>query len=64
MYIGVGRPQEGISVPDHVLSRFSEQDRALIEKAEDKAAEILEKLLCNEQNFAILQGEANSWSCS
>ena len=64
MYIGVGRPQEGISVSDHVLSRFSEQDRALIEKAEAKAAEILEKLLCNEQTFAILQGEANSWSCS
>ena len=62
MYIGVGRPKEGVSVPDHVLSKFSEEDRALVDKAEEKAASILENLIKGEESFAILQGQANSWS--
>ena len=62
MYIGVGRPKEGVSVPDHVLSKFSEEDRALVDKAEEKAASILESLIKGEESFAILQGQANSWS--
>ena len=32
VYIGIGRPAEGVSVPDHVLSRCSEEDRVLIDQ--------------------------------
>ena len=63
MYIGINRPQEGVSVPNHVLSCFSKEDRALINQAEEKAAQIIERLVKGEETFAVLQGEANSWSC-
>lgn len=61
MYIGVGRPAEGVSVPDHVLSAFSESDRAAVDKAEEKAADILIRLLKGEEKEERLIQEANSY---
>lgn len=61
MYIGVGRPQEGVAVPDHVLSPFSESDRILIDRAEEKAADILIRLLAGEEKQERLIQEANSY---
>ena len=61
MYIGVGRPQEGVAVPDHVLSPFSGSDRILIDRAEEKAADILIRLLAGEEKQERLIQEANSY---
>ncbi len=60
VYIGVGRPEEGVSVPDHVLSRFSDADRALVDKAQDEAVSCLVSLLKKER-FDIVQMRANSF---
>ncbi len=49
VYIGIGRPSEGVSVVDHVLSRFSEEDRALVDDAENRAADAV---------IAIAEGES------
>lgn len=55
VYIGIGRPAEGCSVPDHVLSRFSESDRDLIDQAEAKAAEAVLKLYEGEKLESVMQ---------
>lgn len=56
VYIGVGRPAEGVSVPDHVLSRFqSQEDRELVDKAEEKAAEAIEMLSRGEDFQHVVQ---------
>lgn len=60
VYIGVGRPEEGVSVPDHVLSRFSDSDRILVDRAEEKAVDCLVSLLEGE-TFEKIQMEANSF---
>lgn len=61
MYIGVGRPSDGVSVPDHVLSGFSDSDRALVDMAEEKAADILIRFLKGEEKEERLIQEANSF---
>jgi len=33
LYIGVGHPSEGVSVPDHVLSRFSPDEEKRVKEA-------------------------------
>ncbi len=38
VYIGIGRPENGVSVVDHVLSKFSEEDSILVDKATTVAA--------------------------
>lgn len=60
VYIGVGRPPEGVSVPDHVLSRFSDEDRALVDRAEDEAVSCIAALLRKER-FELVQMRANSF---
>ncbi|MBQ0071973.1 MAG: aminoacyl-tRNA hydrolase [Spirochaetales bacterium] len=45
VYIGIGRPEEGVSVPDHVLSQFSEEDKVLVDKATTVAAEAILEIL-------------------
>ncbi len=60
IYIGVGRPDEGVSVPDHVLSRPNEEDSALIEKATERAAEAIISLIEGEE-FARLVQSVNSF---
>ena len=60
VYIGVGHPEEGVSVPDHVLSRFSPSDASLVDKATDMAAEAVLDLLEGKPVNEILQ-KANSF---
>lgn len=60
VYIGVGRPEEGVPVPDHVLSHFSDEDRVLVDKAQNEAVECLVALLKGER-FEIVQMRANSF---
>ena len=55
VYIGIGRPGEGVSVPDHVLSRFSAEDRKLVDEAECKAAEAVLRLYGGERFESVLQ---------
>lgn len=60
IYIGVGRPEEGVSVPDHVLSKPNEEDDSLIDKATDRAAEAIISLIEGEE-FAKLVQSVNSF---
>ena len=55
VYIGIGRPEPGVKVPDHVLSRFSAEDRAEVDKAEDKAAEAVLRLYSGEKLESVGQ---------
>ena len=55
VYIGIGRPEPGVKVPDHVLSRFSAEDRAEVDKAEDKAAEAVLRLYSGEKLESVEQ---------
>ena len=55
VYIGIGRPEEGVSVPDHVLSRFSPQDRELVDWAEEKAAEAVLRIYGGEKLESVIQ---------
>ena len=48
LYVGVGRPAEGTSVIDHVLTRCSEEDRRKIGLAQDRAVEELRLILAGE----------------
>ena len=60
VYIGIGRPEEGVSVPDHVFSRFSPLDALLVDKATDVAAEAVLEILEGKPINEILQ-KANSF---
>ena len=60
VYIGIGHPEEGISVPDHVLSRFSPSDSLLVDKATTMAAEAVLDILEGKPINEILQ-KANSF---
>ena len=60
VYIGIGRPEEGVSVPDHVLSRFSDEDRELVEKSTEVAADAILDILEGKAINEILQ-KANSF---
>ena len=49
VYIGTGRPAEGVTVVDHVLTRYaSDEERKLVDQAEEKAAEAVERLVRGE----------------
>ncbi len=43
--VGIGRPPEGVDPARFVLTRFSEQERALIEPALDRAADAVEAIV-------------------
>ncbi len=46
IYIGIGRPQEGVSVVDHVLGCETEKERKeILDKAVDDAAKAIVKLI-------------------
>lgn len=60
VYIGVGRPVEGVSVVDHVLTRFSDEDMALVDKATDEAAKAVLDILNGERIELVIQ-RANSF---
>lgn len=46
IYIGIGRPQEGVSVPDHVLGREPQGERRYaIEKAIEDAAQAIARYI-------------------
>ncbi len=55
IYVGIGRPQEGTSVTDHVLTRFNETDRALVDQAEERAAEAVLRLAGGERFESVVQ---------
>ncbi len=55
VYIGIGRPDNGTSVPDHVLSRPSEEDRRLIDEAEEKGAAAVLRLFEGESFERVAQ---------
>lgn len=61
VYIGVGRPAEGVSVVDHVLSQFSEEDASLVERATDEAAKAVIDIL-NGENLELVIQRANSFT--
>ena len=60
VYIGIGRPAEGHTVVDHVLSEFSEEDYALVDKAIREAAERIVDILNGEKLESVVQ-RANSF---
>ena len=55
VYIGIGRPAGGVPVIDHVLSRFSAEDRSLVDMAEEKAAEAVLRLHGGERFESVVQ---------
>lgn len=55
LYIGIGRPDAGVSVPDHVLSRPNAVDRSLIDEAEAKASDAILRLYGGESFERIAQ---------
>jgi len=61
LYVGIGRPEEGVSVVDHVLTRFSPEDEQKVNKAMDFAANTLKDYIEGECNFLIAQQKINSY---
>ena len=59
VYIGTGRPVPGVKVIDHVLTRYNDEDRALVSEAEDRAAEAILRLY-NGEKFERVAQSANS----
>ena len=55
VYIGIGRPREGVSVVDHVLSDFSDEEFSDLEKAMDRAVEALISLNRGEDLLSVIQ---------
>lgn len=61
LYIGVGHPDEDVTVPDYVLSRPNDIDRALIDKASSAAVSALVEYFKGER-FELVQQKINSFS--
>lgn len=59
VYIGTGRPAPGVSVIDHVLTRYNSTDRAMVDEAEKKAAEAILSL-CEGEPFERVAQRVNS----
>ncbi len=59
VYIGTGRPAPGVSVSDHVLSRCSDEDRKLVDEAEERAADAVLRIAGGENLESVIQ-QANS----
>lgn len=60
LYIGVGRPEGGTTVIEHVLAPHSPGARALVDKAEEEAAKIVLRLVKGDDFGRVVQ-EANSF---
>lgn len=61
LYIGVGRPDEGVSVIDHVLTRFSPEDRRLVELCEEEAARQILRIIDGVESFQVVEQAINSY---
>ena len=59
IYVGIGRPLEGTTVTDHVLSRFTDEERIKLDGAVDHAIEAVESLRRGEDIRVVIQ-RANS----
>ena len=59
LYIGIGRPENGKTVIEHVLERYNETDRKMVDQAEAKAVNVILDLV-NGKNFDRVLQEANS----
>lgn len=59
LYIGVGRPEEGTAVVDHVLTRYSAEDRLKVDEAEERAVSIIRELIDGKDLNRVIQ-DANS----
>ena len=60
MYCGVGRPAEGATVIEHVLSTFTQDQQLLIDDSTTLAANILKEYI-NGENLNILMQKANTY---
>ena len=60
VYIGIGRPGDGVSVIDHVLSDFSEEEMALLDSATSRAVDAIESLKNGESLLSVIQ-RANTY---
>lgn len=59
LYIGVGRPEEGVAVVDHVLTKYSEEDRRKVDEAEQRAVGIVAEIISGKDLARVMQ-DANS----
>ena len=59
VYVGIGRPKEGVEVVDHVLSSFTEDEMSGLDSALDRASDAIDSLLNGEDYLAVVQ-RANS----
>ena len=59
IYVGIGRPAEGTTVTDHVLTRFTDEERVKLDGAVDHAIEAIEGLRRGEDIRVVIQ-RANS----
>lgn len=55
IYVGVGRPDEGVAVAEHVLSAFREEDLASLDASLDKAVEAVKALIAGEKLSNVIQ---------
>lgn len=55
LYIGIGRPHEGVSVVDHVLSDFTPEEMAELDDAMSRGAEALKDLINGEDLLSVIQ---------
>lgn len=60
--IGVGRPTQGMSVPDYVLQRFSKQEMQIMEKVIEHSAHAVEEFIATSRFDNVMNeynGEVN-----
>ena len=55
VYIGIGRPKDGISVPDYVLSSFENDEWEPLNAAIDKAVDAISALQKGEKLLNVIQ---------
>ena len=60
LYVGVGRPEDGIPVIEHVLSRYSEEDRKRVDATQDEAVSSLRQYIEGEE-FSRTEQTLNSF---
>ncbi len=61
IYIGIGRPKDDVSVVDHVVGRFDEEERKLVDQGEAEAAAILLEVIKNGGMNQKLEQRLNSF---
>ena len=59
VYVGIGRPKEGVEVVDHVLFSFTEDEMNILSPALSRASDAIDSLLNGEDYLAVVQ-RANS----